>query len=210
MRAWDGLLAYLDGLSNSQFRTAGYMLGDVLMKELSDSDFWHLAQVLIQHDSKAFLVTMLKSASERGVSVEDSGFLSLCNILRQNETDASKTLRHLIPQMQKPEDIERLFSLLGVTDDEKRLTYLLREESLPASFVLFTTLKRLEHNRDLLVRTVRFIMKRGDSKAFNFASFLKTYWGLSEVEGTFARIVQPYQLAHIEGNYQAFCEALNR
>ncbi len=209
-RTWDGLLGYLDGLTNSQFRTAGYMLGETLMNELDDSFFWQLAQVLVRHNAKAFLVTVLKSACGRGFSVEDSGFVSFCYMLRQNGTDVHKTLLHLIPRMQRPEDIERLFALLGVDEDEKRLSYLLKEGSLPVSFVLFKTLKRLEHKRDLLVRTVRFIMKRGDNRAFNLASLMKTYWGLTEVEGTFSRTVQPYQLSHIEGNYEAFCDALNR
>ncbi len=207
---WDGLLAYLDGLSNAQFRTAGYMLGETLANELDDNRFWQLSETLVLHNAKAFLITMLKSAVERGFSVEDSGFVSLCGTLRQNETDVHNAQLRIVQQMQRPDDVERLITQFGVEDDEKRLAYLLKEGSLPASFVLLKTLKRLEHNRDLLVRTVRFFMKRGDSRAFNLASLLKTYWGLTEVEGTFARTVQPYQLAHIEGNYEAFCDALNR
>ena len=62
-RDWQGLLLYLDGLSNAQFRTAGYMLGERTIPELDESDMWTLISSLVAHNAKAFLVTMMKAVA---------------------------------------------------------------------------------------------------------------------------------------------------
>ncbi len=208
-RDWEGLPLYLDTLSNSQFRTAGYMLGEMLTENLPDGDFWQLTQRLVSYNSKAFLVTLLKSAVGRGVNVEGDGFRSLCEQLKNNEIDVQKVLANIVPVLDTPDHIRLLFNLLGVNDPEKRLPYLLKATGNPASYVLFHTLKYLEHDRSLLIRAVYFLMKRGDDRSFNFASLLKSYFGLEEVKGSFSLRIEPYQLARLDGSYEAFSQALN-
>ncbi len=209
-RDWTGVLRYLATLSHSSFRTAGYMLGETLMQPLSDTDFWTFAEALVRSNSKAFLVTLLKGAILRGVDVDSAGFASFCAAIREGETDVRKTLLLLLPQMSDPQSVSTLFSLLDVADAEKRVSFLLRVPTPAASFVLLLTLRSLDHNRQVLLRTVAYLMKRGDDRSFNLASLLKTYFGLEEVRGTFSRPVEPYQLARLDSSYEAFCEALNR
>ena len=208
-RDWQGITSYLQTLSHAQYRTAGYMLGEMFMPELSDHDFWSLSQELVSSNSKAFLVTLLKSASKRRLDIESDSFISFCDSLRNNEIDRQKVLVHLLPLMNTPEEVLRLFDMMSVPDREKRIPYLLRMSTLPTSYVLFHTLKYVEHDRSLLIRTVYFLMKRGDDKSFNFASLLKSYFGLDEVKGTFSLRIEPYQLARLEGSYEAFCQALS-
>ena len=209
-RDWQAIPLYLDTLSNAQFRTAGYMLGEMLMPELPEDDFWTLAQTLVSYNSKAFLVTLLKSVGQRDFDVESKGFVKFCKSIKHNQIDTQKLLLNLLPILRHPNEIVWLFKLVGLTDYELRIPYLIRTVSMPASYVLFHTLKYMEHDRALLIRTVCFLIKRGDDKSFNFASILKSYFGLDEVKGTFSLSIEPYQLARLEGSYEAFCQALNR
>jgi len=81
---------------------------------------------------------------------------------------------------------------------------------MPVFYVLFHTLKYVEHDRSILIRTVYFLMKRGDDRSFNFASLLRSYFGLEEVKGTFSLKIEPYQLARLEGSYEAFSQSISR
>ena len=179
------------------------------MTELSDADFWALTQVLISYHPKAFLVTLLKSVGQRGMNVHSEAFAVFCHSLRGNELDVQKTLLQLLPLAHRPEAMEHLFHLLAVDDRERRIPYLIRTATLPAFYLLFHTLKYVEHDRSLLIRTVYFLMKRGDDASFNLASLLKAYFGLDEVHGTFSLRIEPYQLARLEGSFEAFATALN-
>ena len=40
---------FLDGLSNAQFRTAGYILGEEIMPRLEAEDFWLLTTLLYKY-----------------------------------------------------------------------------------------------------------------------------------------------------------------
>ncbi len=209
-RDWQGLSAYLGSLSHSQFRTAGYVLGERIGPELGDKEFWELAGVLTAMNGRAFLVTMLKSALVRGVDTNSEGFRPFCLQVRGNAVDRQKTIVRLLPAIGSTEGIESLFAMLGVPAGAERVPYLLRVDTLPASYALFVALRFAELDRPLLVRTLRSLVRKGDNRSFNLASLLKTYFGLDEVTDVFARPVAPYELSRIAGSYKAFVEALER
>ncbi len=207
---WDRVVRRIETMSNSESRTAGYLLGERLMPELGADDFWALACVLVSHNSKAYLVTVLKCAAVRGVDVECEGFARMCQTLRGNKIDVEKTLKLLLPILDKPQHIASLFTSLGVSDPHERLASLLGVSTEAASYSLLHTLKSLDHEKALLTRVVRFLMKRGDNKSYNLASMLKTYFGLNDVRGVFSREIEPYKLAKLAESYDAFRTMLNR
>ncbi|MCF0199263.1 MAG: hypothetical protein HUK02_08065 [Bacteroidaceae bacterium] len=209
---WEALTRYLDSLSNSQFRTAGYMLGETLSQYLLEPVFWSLFSALAAYNSKAFLVTMLKQAVAR----LEAGTLSLFSDEAQaayrglsgNELDVQKVLLALLPQCSAPADVDGLFRVFGIAEGAPRLPYLLRVTTLPAAFQLFRALQYADHDRALLIRTTYLLMKRGDDVSFNLASLLRTHFSLDEVRGSFSLRVEPYQLSRLQSSYAAFCEAM--
>ena len=66
----------------------------------------------------------------------------------------------------------------------------------------------MEHDKPLLIRTCHFLMKRGDGLSFSMASLLRLSFGFEEVRGTFSLSLEPYQLARIEQNYEAFLQTI--
>lgn len=206
---FDKLLELLDSFSNSQFRTAVYMLGEKYALELSADGFWRLFSVLLQRDSKAFLIVMLKALAQRmekgEASIEDEGFKNLCHIM--NEVDRQKTLQFLLPYLKDEEQVRYLFRCFSMEANEW-IPYLIKVNTLPCAFVLFSSLRYIEHERDYLVRIAYYLMKRGDGLSFNLASLMKAYFGLEELKGTFSLQLKPFELARLETSYKAFCDRM--
>ena len=86
---WEALIVYLDNLSNSHFRTAGYLIGERLLTEVPADVFWEVALRLILWQPKAFTVTMAKAATPRltagTLTLSDAGFLRLAEALNSDE-----------------------------------------------------------------------------------------------------------------------------
>ena len=206
---FDELLKQLDSFSNSQFRTAVYMLGERYALELPNDGFWRLFAVLLQRDSKAFLIVMLKALVQRmekgEASIQDEGFKNLCHIM--NEVDRQKTLQFLLPYLKDEEQVRYLFQCFAM-EANTWIPYLIKVNTLPCAFVLFSSLRYIEHERDYLVRIAYYLMKRGDGLSFNLASLMKAYFGLEELKGTFSLQLKPFELARLETSYKAFCDRM--
>ena len=207
---WEGVIHYLEGLSNSQFRTAGYLLGERLLQEVGSDTFWDVAERLILWQPKAFTVTMAKAAAlrlkEATLSLDDAGFLHLCDALRgdAHQLDREKLLLQWLPVATRPASIEKLFERLSIDSAQRRTDFLLRTEGLAAGFVLLRTLRFEEHNRAFLLATCRQLIKRGNSLSFNLASLLRTYFDLHEVRGVFSLTLQPYELSRLDTDFDVF------
>lgn len=204
------LPAFLSSLSVSQFRTAGYILGDRIALEVSTELFWELFQMLICYDNRAFLVTMIHAFVRRlktgDLSLSDQGFLTL--IPHLTEIDASKMLHHLLPLQTDSQSVTHLLDHLHIEDPVKRIKLLLPVATVPTAYVLFRTLRYVEHDHALLVRVAASLVKQGDSVSFNLASIIKEFFGLREVKGTFSLRLQPWELSRIENSFEAFSQVI--
>ena len=207
----EGLFAYLTSLSNAEFRTAGYLLGEQIMSHVDKETFWIFLNELVFYNSKAFLVTLLKSLSQRlnaDLSLSDTGFQEFCHSIAPNSLDVQKTLLHLIPIQHEVAQIKYLFRILGIDQPSDWIPYLLKNSNMPCSFLLFNSLRYVEHDRPYLIRLTNFLIKKGNGLSFNLASLVKSYFGLTEVKGTFSLNLKPYELSRIELSYEAFCDAM--
>lgn len=132
-RDWDGLTAYLDGLSNSQFRTASYILADETLRWLDNEDFWACFARLVPTDRKAFLTTFLKAAVSNYVegrltlnhavlskfaAVESPSFQDADEDIGKNEKKGRNNFEFL---RNKFEQHRNFFSLPGTIDAQKTL-----------------------------------------------------------------------------------------
>lgn len=214
------LLAYLAEMSNAQFRNASRVLGERLLPSVDNDVFWQNFSTLFLSDRKAYLGTLLKALvlrlSPRGAEVTTSGleesgiwepeFVSVCAEL--TDTDRKKVLLALLPLFASPSDAERLLLQCGLKEGSAWIPFLLQVQSRPCYFLLLKALRYVEHDKPLLIRTCHFLMKRGDGLSFSMASLLRLSFGLEEVRGTFSLSLEPYQLARIEQNYDAFLQAM--
>lgn len=210
----EALLAYLDGLSNAQFRQAGLVLGENMLPKTTEHVFWSIFSAMFRHNRKAYLGTLLKALAKKINATDASSeelerlglweeeFCTICQKL--TETDRKKILLSLLPLLKNPADTERLLVQCGLKESSLWIPFLLQINSKPCAFLLLKALRYVEHDKALLIRTCHFLMKRGDDLSFSVASIMRLSFGLEEVHGTFSLSLKPYQLARVEQSYEAF------
>lgn len=206
----EGLVRLLSSFSRSEQRTAGYMLGERLLLDCPAELYWQMTEALVCYDSKAYLITLMKTfllRLRRGTaSLSDVPFGRLAAGF--NEVERQKVALLLLPELEQPKQVEHLFQLLGLAKGREQLVYLVRVDTLPCLFLLLRSLRYVEHDRAEVLKVARQLMKRGSGSSFNLASIVKVAFGLDELSGTFSLRLQPYQIARLEQSYEAFCQSV--
>ena len=206
----DGLVRLLSSFSRSEQRTAGYMLGERLLLDSPAELYWQMTEALVRYDSKAYLITLMKTFLLRlrqgTASLSDVTFGRLAAGF--NEVERQKVALLLLPELEQPKQVEHLFQLLGLAKGREQLVYLVRVDTLPCLFLLLRSLRYIEHDRAEVLKVARQLMKRGSGSSFNLASIVKVAFGLDELSGTFSLRLQPYQIARLEQSYEAFCQSV--
>lgn len=214
------LILYLKSLSNSQFKRTSMELGEHILVEVSTDCFWMVFKALFRDNRKAYLGTLLKALATRiandSISPETAttetdafwseDFAALRN--EMTETDRKKILLSIMPILHSPALIERFLRQCGLTESSTWIPFLLQVKTAPCAFLLLKSMRYVEHDRALLIRTCHFLIKSGDGLSFNLASLMRASFGLEEVRGTFSLNLKPYQLARIEQNYDAFLSVI--
>jgi hypothetical protein len=206
----EGLVRLLSSFSRSEQRTAGYMLGERLLLDCPAELYWQMTEALVCYDSKAYLITLMKTfllrLSRGTASLSDVPFGRLGAGF--NEVERQKVALLLLPELEQPKQVEQLFQLLGLAKGREQLVYLIRVDTLPCLFLLLRSLRYIEHDRAEVLKVTRQLMKRGSGSSFNLASIVKVAFGLDELSGTFSLRLQPYQIARLEQSYEAFCQSV--
>lgn len=206
----EGLVRLLSSFSRSEQRTAGYMLGERLLLDCPAELYWQMTEALVCYDSKAYLITLMKTfllrLSRGTASLSDVPFGRLAAGF--NEVERQKVALLLLPEFEQPKQVEQLFQLLGLAKGREQLVYLVRVDTLPCLFLLLRSLRYIEHDRAEVLKVARQLMKRGSGSSFNLASIVKVAFGLDELSGTFSLRLQPYQIARLEQSYEAFCQSV--
>lgn len=206
----EGLVRLLSSFSRSEQRTAGYMLGERLLLDCPAELYWQMTEALVCYDSKAYLITLMKTfllrLSRGTASLSDVTFGRLAAGF--NEVERQKVALLLLPELEQPKQVEQLFQLLGLAKGREQLVYLIRVDTLPCLFLLLRSLRYVEHDRAEVLKVARQLMKRGSGSSFNLASIVKVAFGLDELSGTFSLRLQPYQIARLEQSYEAFCQSV--
>ena len=160
---WDELRIYLGRLSHKDFQTAGKIIGETLLPSVDENKFWAAFYCLIDFHPKAFLMTMLKAIPKRynnkTFNLRHNGFIVVSNYLNtKNATiDKEKIIRFMLNVLDNPDDIDYLFTRFKIDTPKDKLEYLLRGRTMAAYFVMFKTLREVEHDRSLLNRCAVFL-----------------------------------------------------
>lgn len=201
----------LDCMSRSEQRTAGYILGERLLLECPNDVFWQFVLTLVEHDSKAYLITLMKTfvgRMERNTAaLSDASFHALASTF--NDIERQKVAMLLLPTLFNPDDVQYLLDVLGISKGRDQMVYLVRVDTLPCLYLLFRSLRYVEYNREELLQVARQLMKRGTGISFNVASIMKVAFGLDELTGTFSLKLQPYEVDRLEQSYEAFSKRVN-
>lgn len=206
----EGLVALLESFSRSEQRTAGYMLGERLLLDCSADLYWLMTEALVRHESKAYLMTLMKTFLVRlkhgTAGLSDKPFARLASGF--NDVERQKVALLVLPELDQPKQVEQFFQILRIEKGREQMVYLVRVDTLPCLFLLLRSLRYIEHDRAEVLKVARQLMKRGTGGSFNLASIIKVAFGLEELTGTFSLRLQPYQIARLEQSYEAFCQSV--
>lgn len=208
---------YLDRLPHSGRRVAEALVAQVAGNELRGEDFFACFVALCQWNPKTFLGRMLGAlttayALGRVHPTESPLFAEYAaGVVAAGATvDRNKCLHALLPCLRTPSEVHALLTLFAVDEPAARVRALLPFDTLPCAFVLFQSLRKLDHKSDFLVRTSSALVQRGDRHAFNLSSLINAYFDLPPTEGRhYALNVEPYRLGYAENDYAHFCRVLN-
>lgn len=99
------LLSLLDSFSRSEQRTAGYMLGERMLTDVPTDLYWQLTSALVRHDSRAYLITLMKTflvrLSRGTASLSDQSFARLASEF--NAIEQQKVALLLLPELRTPQ-----------------------------------------------------------------------------------------------------------
>lgn len=206
----EALAVLLTSFSRSEQRTANYILGERLLLDCPADLYWKMTEALVLYDSKAYLITLMKTFLRRMKSgtakLADKHFSRLAAGF--NDIERQKVALLLLPELGQPALVEQLFSLMGIAKGREQMVYLVRVDTLPCLFLLLRSLHYIEHDRGEVLKVARQLMKRGTGASFNLASIIKVAFSLDELTGTFSLRLQPYQIARLEQSYEAFCQSV--
>lgn len=209
----EGLKSALSHLTNNEFRTAGYMLGEEILKEVVSADaFLDFFFGIVPTNSKAYLGTFMKAAQhiyqQYGLELNDARWDQYAETA--TPIDRKKIVEALLPEMQNVEHAQRLLRLF--TDDtvEAQMPFLLNAGTTVCYFILFKSLKKVEDNHAYITQQYIALVRREQKRSYNMASILRHYFGLDNLPGTFSLQLQPYQLSRLDESFETFSKILNQ
>ena len=209
----DALHSYLQAMSNSDFRTASYMMGNGLLSTIAQNRYWLFFFALVPSAPKAFLGTFLKGLADRLAKGEkiDFSMPELRGYAKNVATDIDKQkiMEVLLPRLSSPEECRLLMELFGSGNGRDVLHNLLRAGTPASYYCMFTILRQYDDDPQLIRFYCGQLIKKGDALSFKVASLLHSYFGIEEVSGNFSLTLHPYELGRIEMSFDNFIKKIS-
>lgn len=215
MGKWNDMFQYLNHLSNSNFKSAKFILESDVLLLAPSSVFWEASCRLVEYRPKAFLNSVAKVAKNRLARGNwEPDFTAFADIARCLEGDEARLaryrfIRYLLPLLSTEKDINRLFDIFDVSTLKMRVTFLC-EVPFPLHFFLLFNLLRKADNHELASDCCRLLMKQRDDLSYNMASLLKGYFDLKDVRGVFSLRLQPYEFGYLESSFPTFEKTIRK
>ncbi|MBR3444103.1 MAG: hypothetical protein IKG96_10680 [Bacteroidaceae bacterium] len=207
---WPALDALLDRLTHTEFRRTERTLRDEVLPRFDADHFWPAYLHLIIYKRQAFLSCIratARLAAEQALPFDTEAARQVAQQL--DEPNALKLIDMALPLLQTEEQIDALFALFHIDDEQRRVALLIRIDTPLAYYILFRTLCHIPDNRPLALRCYRYILRRQNDRAFNMASILRTYFGLHEACGQLSLHIEPYELSYLDRSFEQFCYVLD-
>ena len=211
-RDWEGLGRMLRSLSNMEFRRMERVMREEVLTELDNEAFWETLLHIIIYKRAGFIsgaTAVGHLATDGTLNFEAEGVKLLYEHLKEtDEGSIVKLCNMMMPALQTEAQVMGLWSAFHVENEVTRLTMLLKVDSPLSYYLIFKTLKLIE-DKVVARKCCMSLIKRQDDRAFNAVCIIKAYFGLDDLPGRFSMKIEPYELSHIDRNYDTFCHVLD-
>jgi len=211
-RKWDELAQLMESLSNMEFRRMERVMREEVLTELPNELFWETLLHIIIYKRAAFLsgVTAVGHLAEGGTL--DFGVEAVRRLyghLKETHRESLvKLCNMMMPLLRTEKQVTGMFEALHIEQEVTRLSVLLKDDTPLSYFLIFKTLKMAD-DKIVARKCCMVLMRRRNDRAFNAACLIKAYFGLDDLPGQFSLTIEPYELSHIDRNYDTFLHALN-
>ena len=212
IRDWEGLGRMLRSLSNMEFRRMERVMREEVLTELDNEAFWETLLHIIIYKRAGFIsgaTAVGHLATDGTLNFEAEGVKLLYEHLKEtDEGSIVKLCNMMLPALQTEAQVMGLWSAFHVENEVTRLTMLLKVDSPLSYYLIFKTLKLIE-DKVVARKCCMSLIKRQDDRAFNAVCIIKAYFRLDDLPGRFSMKIEPYELSHIDRNYDTFCHVLD-
>ncbi len=211
-RDWEGLERMLSNMSNMEFRRMERTMREEVLPELDNEAFWETLLHIIIFKRQAFIsgaAAVQHLAKNNTLNFETPHVKRLYNHLKETHAEAIvKLCSIMLPEMTTEEQMVNLWRAFNVENETTKLSMLLKTDSPLSYYLIFKTLKPTE-DKTIARKCCMALVKRQNDQAFNTACLIKTYFGLDDLPARFSLHIEPYELNHIERDFNTFLHVLN-
>lgn len=208
---WEGLERMLRSLSNMEFRRMERVMREEVLTELENEAFWATLLHIIIYKRAAFIsgATAVGHLAQNGsLDFEVESVRRLYEHLKEtDEASIVKVCNMMMPELLTEAQVMGMWQAFHVENEVTRLTMLLKVDSPLSYYLIFKTLKLIE-DKVVARKCCMSLIKRMDDQAFNAVCIIKAYFGLDDLPGRFSMRIEPYELSHIDRDYDTFCHVL--
>lgn len=205
----EALHTFLDRLTNTEFRRVERSVREEVLPQLSDPDFWTTYLHLIIYKRQAFLSAIRAAAhlaESNQLRFDSPAALQVAATLGPDHS--LKAADMLLPLLHTRQQIEAAFRLFGIDDERQQVRLLIRVDTPLCYYLLLRTLAHIPDKRTLALNCYRLLLRRGTDTAYNMASIVRAYFGLSETRSQFSLRIEPYELSYLDSSYERFLHVL--
>ena len=211
LRDWDGLERMLHSLSNMELRRMERVMREEVLPTLDNALFWEALLHLIIYKRSAFIagvVAVEHLAKDGTLDFRTESVNRLYEHLREtDEASVVKLCNMMLPQLRTEAQVMEMWRAFHVDGEVARLGMLLKVDSELSYYLLFKTLKLVE-DKAVARKCCATLIRRQDDRAFNAVCIIKAYFGLDDLPGRFSLKIEPYELSHIDRDFDTFRHAL--
>ncbi len=211
-RKWDELAQLMESLSNMEFRRMERVMREEVLTELPNELFWETLLHIIIYKRAAFLSGVMAVGHLAEGGTLDFGVESVRRLydhLKETHRESLvKLCNMMMPLLRTEKQVTGMFEALHIEQEVTRLSVLLKDDTPLSYFLIFKTLKMAD-DKIVARKCCMVLMRRRNDRAFNAACLIKAYFGLDDLPGQFSLTIEPYELSHIDRNYDTFLHALN-
>ena len=211
-RDWMGMERVLRSLSNMEFRRMERVMREEVLVALANDVFWETLLHIIIFKRAAFLsgvVAVEHLAKDGTLNWACEHVERLYEHLKETDEGAIvKLCNMMLPKLKTESQVEGMFVAFHLENEVTRLSMLLKVDSPLSYYLIFKTLKLVE-DKVIARKCCMAMVKRHHDMSFNAVSLIKAYFGLDDLPARFSLNVEPYELSHIDRDFDNFLHVLN-
>jgi len=210
---WTALQLLLSRMNILDYRKIQTELRTKILPKKENDEFWETYYHLITFKKQSFIATIVaieNLAKDEKLDYNNEHVKQISLYLHNEHPESILSIINLmLPLLKNEKQVNDTFDTFGL-DDRTRTACILKQLTNELMYYcLFTYLKQMQDNKELIQKCCIYIMKKDNDIALNMVCILKEYFGLSKVRCPKTLNIEPFELSYIDRDKDAFMNVLH-